>query len=158
MSNCKDKIYEIFNKVHGEFGDKDVNNYQTLKKELVKMLKEWDKMYLNHVKKTYPEMNGLHMTCMKPLTQLIDSNVNFWRLEEMIKNKESVPEFRYKALEHEFCKFFTGVCEVLKEHGELKNHFNIVQMMNTIKIDNWRNIRPFEYYLTPLDKSITTVR
>ena len=36
-----------------------------------------------------------------------------------------VDEFRYQALEFEFSKYFTGICEILKEFGDLKNHFNI---------------------------------
>jgi predicted small metal-binding protein len=37
--------------------------YETMtswKKELVKRLKDWDKLYMNHIKKTYPEMNAIH--------------------------------------------------------------------------------------------------
>ena len=31
-------------------------------------------------------------------------------------------------------------------------------MMNTLKIHDWKNIRPFDYYLTPMDNAITKVR
>lgn len=54
----------------------------------------------------------------------------------MIKNNEVVPEFRSIALETEFCKYFTGICEILKEFGDLKNHFNIAQMLKTMKIED----------------------
>jgi hypothetical protein len=88
-------------------------------------LKEWDKLYVKHIKATYPDMSAIHATCMKPLTQLLDSNLNFHKLEEMQRRKEEVPYFRYLALESGFCKDFTAICELLKEFGTLKNHFNI---------------------------------
>ena len=31
-------------------------------------------------------------------------------------------------------------------------------MLKTLKIYNWRQVRPFEFYLTPLFKAITQVR
>jgi len=31
-------------------------------------------------------------------------------------------------------------------------------MLTTLKIDDWRNVRPFEHYLTPLNDSINTAR
>jgi hypothetical protein len=85
-------------------------NYTTWKKDLIKLLKEWDKVYVKHIKTSYPEMSAHHAKAMLPLTNLIESNINFHKLELMIAAKEDVPEFRYKALEEEFCKFFTGVC------------------------------------------------
>lgn len=126
MGNCKDSIFSIYNKVYEEADSRDHNNYLTWKKELVKLLKEWDKLYVNHAKKVWPEMSAIHAKAMLPLTNLITANLNFKRLEDMIKAKEEVPEFRYKALEHEFCRFFTDICELLKTYGNLKNHFNIV--------------------------------
>merc|ERR1711871_547137 len=89
------------------------------KKDLIKFCKEWDKLYVKHIKGTYPEMNGHHMAAMKPLTQLIDANLNFHHLEEMEKNKKEypdVPAFRHQALDEEFCKFLTGVCEIFKDY------------------------------------------
>jgi hypothetical protein len=69
-----------------------------------------------------------------------------------------VPDFRYSALEEQFCKFFTGVCLILKEYGTLNNPFDIKQMLSVLKIQNWKVIRPFEFYLAPLDNAIKTVR
>ena len=31
-------------------------------------------------------------------------------------------------------------------------------MLKTLKIEDWKNIKPFEHFLTPLDKSIRVVR
>ena len=65
---------------------------------MVKLLKDWDKCYVKHMKSTYPEMNGHHMRAMQPLTNLVESNLNFHFLEEMLKNKKDysdIPDFRY---------------------------------------------------------------
>ena len=91
---------------------------------------------------------------MEPLKKLIDANFNFTNLEEMMKKKEyndlKPPEFRYNALEEEFCKYLTGICQIFKDFGTLSDHFNIKQMIKTMKIPNWRNIVPFQHYLQPL--------
>lgn len=62
---------------------------------------------------------------MKPLNHLVEANLNFYRLEQMIEAKKEVPKFRYQALEVEFCKFLTGVLDIFKEYGDLKDHYNI---------------------------------
>ena len=49
---------------------------------------------MKHVKGSYSEMAEYHAKCMLPLTNLIAANVNFHRLENMIKAKQEVPEFR----------------------------------------------------------------
>ena len=125
MFNCKTNLYEMCNYMQDPYDERDFNSWQVWKKDLIKILKEWDKLYAKHSKSVWPEMSQIHLTCMKPLTQLIDANNNFYKLEEMIKGKYEVDEFRYQALETEFSKFFTGICEILKEFGDLKNHFNI---------------------------------
>lgn len=147
MWNCKANLYEMYNFLHDTYDDRDSDTYLTWKKDLVKILKEWDKLYVKHVKSTYPEMNKIHMQAMQPLNDLIQSNYDFHKLELMIKRKEDVPDFRFKALEFEFSKYFTGICEILKEYGSLKDHFNIEQMLKTMKIENWKQVRPFEFYL-----------
>ena len=62
---------------------------------------------------------------MKPLIDLITANLNFHRLENMIKAKMEVPEFRSQALEFEFCKFMTDICDILKTYGTLDMHYDI---------------------------------
>jgi hypothetical protein len=37
-------------------------------------------------------------------------------------------------------------------------HFNIRQLLETLKIPNWKNIRPFQYYLDPLQAQLNKVR
>ena len=59
--------------------NRDCNSYAGWKKELIKLLKEWDKNYAKHSssKGAYKEMAEIHLNGMKPLTQLIDANLNF---------------------------------------------------------------------------------
>ena len=56
---------------------------------------------------------------------LLESNYNFHKLEELIKKKVDIPSFRYNALEDKFCEDFEIICTVLKEHGNLKDTFAI---------------------------------
>jgi len=76
----------------------------------------------------------------------------------MIKAKMEVPDFRYKALEFEFAKFFTGVCDILKLYGSLDQVYDITQMLHTLKIEKWNEIVPFAFYLHPLEKLINVLR
>ena len=112
------------------------DSYLGWKKELIKLLKDWDKYYVKHSgsKGTTKEMNDLHMTAMKPLTELIDANLNYHNLELMIKsgnNGIAVPDFRKGALEEMFCQKLTKVCDIFKEYGvdnKLEDHYDIKQM------------------------------
>ena len=36
--------------------------------------------------------------------------------------------------------------------------YDIPQLIHTLKIQNWKKIVPFEFYLTPLQKSLKDVR
>ena len=91
------------------------------------MCKEWDKFYVKHSsnKGTYNEINLIHETAMKPLIELITSNLNYHRLENMIKAKMDVPEFRQQALEFEYCRFMTDICDILKQYGTLEQTYDI---------------------------------
>lgn len=127
MFNCKTNLYEMHSYLK-EIDARDAETYVSWKKELVKILKEFDKMYVKHVKTTFVEMNKIHMQAMEPLNLLIKSNFEFTKLEGMHSDKsytETLPEFRHFALETEFCKNFTFLCEILREYGTLENHFNI---------------------------------
>jgi len=62
---------------------------------------------------------------MKPLMELINANLNFHRLENMIKAKMEVPDFRHAALEFEYCKFMTDICDILKTYGTLDLTYDI---------------------------------
>ena len=163
MWTCKTALVEIFNYL--DDGTMEMtctfDAFTGWKKDLIKFCKEWDKCYVKHIKATYPEMNGHHMRAMLPLTNLVQANLDFHYLEEMLKNKKEypdVPAFRHGALEVEFCKFLTGVCEIFKDFGSLNDHFDIKQMLKTLKIPDWKQIPPFAFYLNPLEANIKTVR
>ena len=103
------------------------------------MLKEFDKYYVKHSsnKGTFAEINGIHEATMKPLMDLITANLNFYRLENMIKAKVDIPDFRHRALEEEFVKFMTGICDIFKTYGTLMDHYDMAQMIKTLNIENW---------------------
>jgi len=73
--------------------------YVAWRKETVKLLKEWDKMYIKHEKTTNKEIAAIHAEAFLPLTQLWEANQNFYNLKQMLLHKIEVPEFRLKALE-----------------------------------------------------------
>lgn len=83
--NCKSAVVEIWNHFdQGLFEMKcTVEEYITWRKDLIKMLKELDKLYIKHIKSGYVEMNNIHMSAMKPLTNLMESNLNFHFLENI---------------------------------------------------------------------------
>ena len=151
MFKCKEAICDIQRICDPQTMESELSmeTFTSWKKELIKICKEWDKLYVKHAKSVYPEMNAIHMAAMKPLTQLMEANSNFHKLEVMQqgKDKKDVPKFRELALETEFCKFLTGVCDIFKEFGELKDHFDIKQMLKVLKIENWENVAPFRFYL-----------
>jgi hypothetical protein len=41
--------------------------WQSWRKDLIKILKEFDKLYCTHIKSGYVEMNAIHTNAMKPL-------------------------------------------------------------------------------------------
>jgi hypothetical protein len=123
MWGCKEAIVQIFNDL--DDGQMEMNctfeTYTGWKKDLIKNLKEWDKVYVKHIKAAYPEMSANHAKAMLPLTNLIQSNLEFHYLEEMMKNKKEypdIPTFRYDALEEQFSKYFTDVCIIFKDFGK----------------------------------------
>ena len=112
---------------------------------------------MKHIKSGYVEMNVIHMSAMKPLTDILESNLNLHYLELIMKKKE-VPSFRHQALEDKFCGHLTRICEIFRDYGNLKDYFNIKQMLTILKTENWTNIPPLAFYLTPLQDALTDVR
>lgn len=61
--NCKEQLVLIYDKMdpmNMQAPELDHENLNTWKKDLIKLLKEWDKLYLKHVKSCYPEMVKVH--------------------------------------------------------------------------------------------------
>lgn len=101
----------------------------------------------------------MHDAAMMPLTLVMKANSNFLQLQEMLKAKDAnIPEFRHAALEEEFCKHLSELCRIFKEFGDLNDVYDITQMINTLKLHNWKEIVPYEFYLTPLDNALKKVR
>jgi len=124
--NCKEKLVEICNVFDPGTMEMTLTeeSYQSWRKDLIKLLKEWDKLYVTHIKSAFIEMNAIHMSAMKPLVNLMESNINFHFLEQIEKKKE-VPKFRHEALETKFCEHLTIICQIFRDYGELKEYFNI---------------------------------
>jgi hypothetical protein len=120
-------------------------------------LKKWDVTYMRHAKSFNPEMNAIHTTAMKPLVDLWAANLNLFNINNMINAGVQVPNFRFNALEEQFVLKLTKVCEIFNNHGKLNPTFNIRQMLEILKTKDWRNIPPFEYYLTPLQAALDKV-
>lgn len=68
-----------------------------------------------------------------------------------------MPNFRFNALEEQFVLKLTKVCEIFNNYGKLPPTFNIRQMLEILKTKDWRDIPPFEYYLTPLQLALDKV-
>jgi len=102
-------------------------------------------------------MNAIHMQCMKPLLEMWAANLNLYNINNMIKRGDEVPNFRFNALEEEFVKKMSEICRIFSKHGKLDMPYDIRQMLEILKIKDWRNIEPFAYYLNPLDEALEKV-
>ena len=62
MWNSKGALNEIYLKLDAGSMDMDrtFENFAAWKKDFIKVLKEWDKLYVKHAKSIYPEMNAIH--------------------------------------------------------------------------------------------------
>lgn len=65
----------------------DENTYTKKRKEMANRLKAFEKRFVKHVKGTHVELNKIIYTCMNPLILLLESNLNFHKVEELIKKK-----------------------------------------------------------------------
>lgn len=147
-------VFEAFRSVD----DMEEETFLDLKKKLINQLKTFDKQYVKHIKKTHPDVNSIVSDAITPLLELLESNYNFHKIEELMKKKHEIPSFRFKALEDKFCEHLEVICQTLKDHGDLKQTFAIKRMLNLLKLDNWEENVPMAFYLTPLRNSIKTMR
>lgn len=115
-------------------------------------------MYVKHEKTTNKELGAIIAEAFTPLTELWEANNNFYNINKMVHEGIQVPEFRLKALEDQFILKMTRVCDILATYGQLKEKpYDIRQMLHVLKIDNWKNIKPFHYYLQPLEDALNAV-
>ena len=71
----------------------DENNYLAEKKAFMVELKKFDKDYIKHKKNVHPEIDGFIQTAFIPLVNVLESNMEFHKLEKLIKNGAEVPDF-----------------------------------------------------------------
>lgn len=134
----------------------DETSYIQIKKELVTFVKKFDSMYKTHIKKTFPEINKIIQQSFDPLKNALHSNLEFHKLEMLIEEGEEIPEFRYLALEEQFCIHMTKLLTILTDYGELRKEFNIKRMLDLLKVDNWIDSIPMYFYLQPLKEAIAS--
>ena len=147
-------VFEAFNSVH----DVVKEDYIDTRKKLIGHLKSFEKQYMKHVKKTHPEVQEIIVSAITPFLDLLESNFNYHKIEELRKTGEDIPSFRFNALENKFCDHMEIVCKVLSDHGRLQQIYDIKRMLNLLKKDEWQESVPMAYYLTPLQKSIKECR
>lgn len=177
---CRDNlILDIFEKVR----DKSLSDIWTpeelaaVKKQFISKLKEWEKNYVGHAKSFNPEMGAIHDAAMKPLTNLMKSNYDFYCINEMIRKEreredvppeDRIPEWRRAALERVFVEDYSEMCRILTAYDgmqidrknpeagckRLKDPYDIKQMLDTLKVENWRGIKPFKFYFKPLETKL----
>ena len=86
---CRGTVCNLWNHMSPDIvGELDMDNYTTWRKELVNILKDWEKKYHKHAKQVNPEMNAIHMGCMRPLCNLMDSNFNFYNFKQLMKKNK----------------------------------------------------------------------
>jgi len=94
--NTKGLMLEIIRRVK-EISDKntsiDENNYLAEKKALFNDLKKFDKDYIKHKKNVHPEINGFIQKAFIPLVNVLESNMEFHKLEKLIAKGAEIPEF-----------------------------------------------------------------
>lgn len=156
--NCRFAFVEFYNLLD-EINDMDASNFLQLKKQMVGYLKEWDKLYTKHIKGSHNEMQKIITSGITPLLNLITSNQNFKLLEDLEKKPGSqIPEFRHNALETQFCEHLSIICNILKNHGNLKDEYDIKRMINLLKLKDWKKEVPLHFYMQPLEDKIKIVR
>lgn len=87
----------------------------------------------------------------------MESNLNLHYFE-LLQATQTLPMFRHRALEEKFAENLTAVCWILTGYGNLKQYYDIMRMLNLMKLENWQKIEPFRYYLQPLKETYTVMR
>lgn len=62
-----------------------MNTYGAAKKAFINELKKFDKDYIKHKKNVHPELNGFVMNAFKPLINVMESNFELMKIEELMK-------------------------------------------------------------------------
>jgi len=119
-------VLQIWAKLDREaLEDMNPYNFKNFKTDVFKTLKEWDKRYMKHMKSAHVDLSHIQKESMLPLTNLLQSNYNFHCINQLISKEIMVPDFRFKALECKFVQHMTRICELFRDFGKLKEHFDI---------------------------------
>jgi hypothetical protein len=110
-----------------KLADLTPQNFKAFKTECQKMMKDWDKRYMKHMKGANVKLGEITREVAVPLTNLFESNYHFHNINVMVKKNIFVPDFRYKALEDKFVMHSTRLFELFRDFGELKDPFDIQQ-------------------------------
>ena len=161
---CKELIVSIWEHCKDDFfKELDRDKFTSWRKELLNKLKDWDKAYLKHMKSTNPELSQIHTQAMLPLVNLMESNFNFYNfLRIRSTTQPDLPDFRHKALEEKFIEHFTKVCDILAvypalDEKKLDDPYDIQQMLEVLKTENWPQIPPLNFYMKPLREALDNV-
>jgi len=91
---------------------------------------------MQHGKIAHPTISDIHTKTMKPLADVIESCLNLFNFEEMMKTQQ-LPEFRLNALEEKFAETLTLVCDILKDHGKIGHlYYDIRRMVKLMKLEH----------------------
>ena len=101
-----------------------------------------------------PGLSEIQREAMLPLTNLFESNFNYYQINQQIIKGKFVPDFRYKALEDKYVEHMEKLCGLLRDYGDLRQPFDIRQMLLTLKSKDWENIHPHKYYFQPLKDAV----
>jgi hypothetical protein len=135
------------------------SNFLEAKKELAAKISACCVEYNKYVKsKPYKEIADIINTELKPLEQLIMSCTSLDFFEERKKKGEEVQEFRLTAAREVFIKSMDNICKILFTCKELERDFDCARMLERFEIPNWKNIRPYEYFLSILQKNYNAFR
>lgn len=158
--NHKENLYFLIEdlKVYHDSGMMNHETFANMKKEVMKKMKQFDKNYTKHKSKTYKELNEIIQRAFQPLVNVLNANLEFHKLEQLMLKDSEIPMFRHKALEHEFCQHMEKMLTILTDHGKLRDEFNIQRMLDLLKVDEWEMSIPMDFYLTPLKESIISLR
>ncbi len=135
----------------------DETSFTDAKKNLLKLLKLFDKNYTKHKKKYHAELQKIIDTAFDPLKKVLHSNIEFHKLELLMLKDPDIPMFRHKALEEQFCIHMEKLLTILTDHGKLREEFNIQRMLDILKIDQWQESIPMDFYIRPLQDSIISL-
>ena len=161
--NCKQALCMIWQvQISPEaFADLNSDTWVAWKKETVKSLKEFEKMYVKHEKVTNKELGGYIALSFIPLTDMWEANWNYFNILKLINDGQNIPEFRFKAVEDKFIEKMTRLCTLLTNYGEeekrVRQPWDIRQMLWVLKTDDWQNIKPFHFYLQALNDNLNKV-